>query len=106
MPPRPINFLPPPYPYWLNVDVSRGNWNVIPNILVCELRCVALTADQYFEIRIGLDDRIVTLRGRGENIWRVQLDRIFQFNTTPEIRQNCIEIFGYFRDSIEQYTGV
>jgi len=105
MPRRPINFLPPPYPYFINVDVSAGNWTKDENVIICELRCIALTADQYFDLKIGVDDRTVILRGRGENIWRVQLDRIFQYGTDPIIRTNCIEVFGYFRDSVEQYTG-
>lgn len=105
MPPsRPINFLPPPYPYFLNVDVSQNNWDVQDNVVVCELRCVAEEADQLFDITIGLDGRTMILRGRGENIWRVQLDRIYRFGTTPVIRSR-IEIFGYFADSISQYTG-
>ena len=105
MPPRPINFLPPPYPYFLNVDVSNGNWTINSKIIICELRCVALTADEYFDLKIGLEERTVILRGRGENIWRVQLDRIYQFGTDPIIRKDCIEIFGYYRDAVEQYTG-
>ena len=105
MPPRPIRFLPPPYQYWLNVDLTNGNWNVPSNVIICELRVIALTATQYFEMKIGEENRTVILRGRGENIWRVDIDKIFKLGTTPIIREKCVEVFGYFRDTIQQQIG-
>ena len=106
MPPvRPINFLPPPYPYFLNVNVRENNWDIQRNIIICEVRVVALTAAQYFELTVENQGRAAILRGRGENIWRVQIDRICRYGTTPIIRENCIEIYGYYADSIAQYTG-
>ena len=107
MPPnRPINFLPPPYPYFLNVDVSKNKWNIQRNVIICEIRCVAPEATDNFEITVELGGRVMILRGRGENIWRVQIDRIRRYGTTPIIRKDCIEIYGYYADSIAQYTGV
>lgn len=102
---QPVRFLPPPYSYFNNIDVSRGNYDRINNLVLCELRVVAPEATTDFDITVGMEGRTAILRGRGENIWRVDIDRIYQFGTSPIIRSNCIEVYGYFRDSIQQQIG-
>ena len=106
MPPRPINFLPPPYTYVANIDVSQGNWTRPSNVIVCEIRCVSDEIDLVFRLRVNTQtENRVILKGLGENIWRLMIDRIHQHGTDIAVRNNCIEVYGYYRDTMEQYMG-
>ena len=52
-----------------------------------------------------LENNDKLLKGRGENIWRLQITSIRRFGTTPEVRTNCIEVYGYYKDQISQIIG-
>jgi len=104
---KPLRFLPPPYTFIENVDVSIEGWSAPKNIVVCELRCVAALATQNFFIAVRTEEQNndKLLKGRGENIWRLQITSIRRFGTTPEVRTNCIEVYGYYKDQISQIIG-
>jgi len=104
--PPPIRFLPPPYTYLDNIDVRERGWTVPNNVVICEIRVVARSATQEFDLCVGTDDQSgdKIMRGRGENIWRVMITHIRMFKTTPIIRDR-IEVYGYYADQTYQFMG-
>lgn len=97
-------FLPPPFTWMHRVDLTRGNYNVPNNVIVCEVRCMTEGSIRVRLVRAdGSDGVDETLQGDNYDIWRLRINRVYQFNTDRSIRDRRITLFGFYRSEIETH---